>query len=134
MNALASFTLNARGIALVRKIMSWCSNSLIECKHNDMTQFSTLRQDVTENLVVTDFLVEVGSKRVALECKFNLRRDTAKTLISARLIRQQFGCDEVLIIVPFYEEAKGDDLESKKNIRILPLQDLADLIDSWINS
>ena len=92
------------------------------------------RRDVTENLVVTDFLIEVGSKRIALECKFNLHRDMEKSLISARLIRQQFDCDEVLIVVPFYEEEDGDDLESKKNIRILPLQDLADLIDSWINS
>jgi len=90
----------------------------------------TYRQDVTENLVVTDFLVEVGSKRVALECKFNLRRDMAKTLISARLIRKQFDCDEVLIVVPFYEEEDGDDLESKEllsvksHIKVLALPEL----------
>jgi len=89
------------------------------------------RQDVTENLVVTDFLVEVGNKRVALECKFNLHRDMAKSLISARLIREQFGCEDVLIVVPFYEEADGDGLEKKEKIRILPLQDLAEAFDSW---
>lgn len=28
------------------------------------------RQDVTENLVVTDFLLELGLRRIALECKY----------------------------------------------------------------
>lgn len=86
------------------------------------------RQDVTENLVVTDFLLELGLRRIALECKYNLHRDIEKSIISARLIRKQFNCDQVYIVVPFHEE--GDKLDCEDEIRILPLQDLAEEINS----
>lgn len=88
------------------------------------------RQDVTEKLIVTDFLLELGEQRIALECKFNLHRDMEKSLISARLIRAQFNCDRVFIVVPFYEENDVNDLEHGEEICILALQDLADVLDS----
>jgi len=89
----------------------------------------TYRQDVTEKRIVTDFLFELGERRIALECKFNLHRDMEKSLISARLIRAQFGCDEVYIVVPFHEEEVGDNMEKEGNTRILPLQDLAEAVN-----
>jgi len=92
------------------------------------------RQDVTENLVVTDFLIEVGSKRIALECKFNLHRDMEKSLISARLIQGQFKCEEVLIIVPFHEEAAEGKISNESGVRILALQDLAEEINLGENA
>lgn len=88
------------------------------------------RQDVTEKLIVTDFLLKLSERRIALECKFNLHRDMEKSLISARLIREQFNCDRVFIVVPFYEEGDVNDLEREEEICILPLQDLADVLDS----
>lgn len=84
------------------------------------------REDAIEKLVVTDFLLEQGDQRIALECKYNLHRDLEKSVISARLIREQFHCNLVYIVVPFYEE--NDDLEDEENTRILPLQDLAEAI------
>ena len=93
----------------------------------------TYRQDVTEKLIVTDFLLELGERRIALECKFNLHRDMEKSLISARLIREQFGCDRVFIVVPFYEEGDVNHLEHEEEICILALQDLADVLDSRPN-
>ncbi|TVP81634.1 MAG: XRE family transcriptional regulator [Puniceicoccaceae bacterium] len=88
------------------------------------------RQDVTEKLVVTDFLLEHGEQRIALECKFNLHRDMEKAVISARLVRAQFNCDRVLIVVPFYEEDDFRGLEHEEEICILALQDLAEILDS----
>jgi transcriptional regulator with XRE-family HTH domain len=88
------------------------------------------RQDVTEKLVVTDFLLENGDKRIALECKFNLHRDMEKAVISARLVRAQFNCVRVFIVVPFYEEDDFKDLVHEEEICILALQDLADVLDS----
>ncbi|MBC2601010.1 helix-turn-helix domain-containing protein [Puniceicoccus vermicola] len=86
------------------------------------------RQEVIEKLVVTDFLLELGERRIALECKYNLHRDLEKSVISARLIREQFHCDQVYIVVPFYDE-EGDSLDCEEEIRILPLQDLAEAIN-----
>lgn len=87
------------------------------------------RQDYAEKLIVTDFLVELNGKRIALECKFNLHRDIEKTVISARLIREQFGCDMVLVIVPFDDVSITEKLSSESYIGILPLQDLAEEIN-----
>ena len=87
------------------------------------------RQDVTEKLVVTDFLLEHGDQRIALECKYNLHRDLEKSVISARMIREKFHCDQVFIVVPFCEEDGGNDLDCEEEIRILPLQDLAEAIN-----
>lgn len=92
------------------------------------------RQDATEKLVVTDFLLELGEQRIALECKFNLHRDMEKSVISARLIREQFGCNLVYIVVPFHEEGDGEDLKKDANTRIVPLQDLAEAINSDTSS
>lgn len=88
------------------------------------------RQDVTEKLVVTDFLLEHGAQRIALECKFNLHRDMEKAIISARLIRAQFRCHRVWIVVPFHEEGDFKDLKCEAEIGILALQDLVDVLDS----
>lgn len=88
------------------------------------------RQDATDKLVVTDFLLELGEQRIALECKFNLHRDLEKSVISARIIREQFGCELVYIVVPFHEEGDGDNLKKAGNTRIVPLQDLAEAINS----
>ena len=86
------------------------------------------RQDVTENLVVTDFLVEVGDRRIALECKFNLHRDFEKTIFSSRLIHTQFGCCSVFVIVPFHDESLAQKLSAESEVQILALQDLAEQI------
>ena len=69
---------------------------------------------------------KLGDQSNRMECKYNLPSDMENSVISARLIQQQFNCDQVYIVVPFYEEDDRDDLENEEEIRILPLQDLAE--------
>jgi transcriptional regulator with XRE-family HTH domain len=59
------------------------------------------RRDVCEGIASADFLIEHGSRRIAIECKFNVSRDFDKTLGIARLLRELLRCDIVIIAVPF---------------------------------
>lgn len=86
------------------------------------------RQDVTEKLVLTDFLLELAEQRIALECKFNLHRDMEKSVISARLIREQFGCAQVMIVVPFDDEDQTRCSSPNSNISIVSFINLIQLI------
>ena len=61
----------------------------------------TYRRDVCEGIASADFLIEHGSRRIAIECKFNVSRDFDKTLGIARLLRELLRCDIVIIAVPF---------------------------------
>lgn len=58
------------------------------------------RQDVARGPVITDLLIEHKGKRIALECRANVRRDLEKFLTSARIIRDELKCDRVFIVVP----------------------------------
>ena len=59
------------------------------------------RRDVCEGIASADFLIEHGTKRIAIECKFNVSRDYDKTVGIARLLRELLRCDRVIIVVPF---------------------------------
>ena len=61
----------------------------------------TYRRDVCEGIASADFLIEHGSRRIGIECKFNVSRDFDKTLGIARLLRELLRCDIVIIAVPF---------------------------------
>lgn len=61
----------------------------------------TYRRDVCEGIASADFLIDQESRRVAVECKFNVSRDFEKTLGIARLLRELLRCDMVIIAVPF---------------------------------
>jgi len=58
------------------------------------------QSDFTQGSVITDFLIEPGGKRIAIECRANVHRDLEKSLVSARIIRDALKCDQVLIVVP----------------------------------
>jgi transcriptional regulator with XRE-family HTH domain len=50
--------------------------------------------------VITDFLIELKGKRIALECRANVKRDLEKSMVAARIIRDELTCDQVFIVVP----------------------------------
>jgi len=66
------------------------------------------QQDYIRENVTTDFLLEDDGKRIALECRANVKRDLEKSLVSARIIRDELKCDQVFIVVP----------ESEGNLRV----------------
>lgn len=54
--------------------------------------------------VSTDFLIERGGQRIALECKFNVLRDIERTALTAHFLKKELPCSEVLTVVPFEQE------------------------------
>jgi len=61
----------------------------------------TYRRDVCDGIASADFLIERGSERIAIECKFNVSRDFDKTVGIARLLCELLHCNRVVIVVPF---------------------------------
>lgn len=61
----------------------------------------TYRRDVCEGIASADFLIEHGSRRIAIECKFNVSRDFDKTVGIARLLCELLRCARAVIVVPF---------------------------------
>jgi len=81
-------------------------------------------QDFCKGIYVTDFLVSVEGKRIALECKFNMHRDIEKTITSSRLIYKYFNCHLLFIVLPFYDERIAVSFSGEKTINTVGLQDL----------
>lgn len=61
------------------------------------------KADHCEGIYSTDFLIEYDGQRIALECKYNVRRDMEKSLIVAQLLRERLDCNQVSVIVPFLD-------------------------------
>jgi transcriptional regulator with XRE-family HTH domain len=79
------------------------------------------KQDYCEGIYSTDFLIERGGKRIALECKANVGRDLEKTLAMTELLKAGLGCERVVIVVPFELSVDSDQ-------EIVALHDLIKLI------
>jgi hypothetical protein len=60
--------------------------------------------DYCEGPYSTDFLIEKGGKRIAVECKSNVGRDLEKTAMNAELIKENLKCKEVYTVVPFNQD------------------------------
>lgn len=58
-------------------------------------------QDYCKGAVSTDFLIERGGKRIALECRFNVQRDFERAVLTARVLREDLRCDSVITVTPF---------------------------------
>ena len=58
------------------------------------------KQEYVEGIYVADFLVEIGKKRIAIECRFNVQRDFDRAVLTAKLLREKLGCDKVITVVP----------------------------------
>ena len=51
--------------------------------------------------ISTDFLIERGGKRIALECRFNVHRDIERALLTAMVLKRELMCDQVITVTPF---------------------------------
>lgn len=58
-------------------------------------------QDYCKGVVSTDFLIEHGGQRIALECRFNVQRDFERAILSAKVIREELECSSVITVTPF---------------------------------
>jgi transcriptional regulator with XRE-family HTH domain len=83
------------------------------------------KQDYAEGVFVSDFLIEQDSKRVALECKFNVHRDFEKTGTIAELLKENLKIDSVLIVVPY---AMNSVTQESSGLTIVELSELAEFI------
>ncbi|MBT62433.1 MAG: hypothetical protein CML13_04385 [Puniceicoccaceae bacterium] len=84
------------------------------------------RQDVARGPVITDLLIEHKGKRIALECRANVKRDLEKSLLSARIIRDELKCDRVFIVVHESDLSLRAACAKEKNIGALELGQLAE--------
>jgi transcriptional regulator with XRE-family HTH domain len=82
------------------------------------------RPEVARGPVITDLLIEHGGKRIALECRANVKRDLEKSLVSARIIRDELKCDQVFIVVPEFDGDLREACTSERYIRELELKRL----------
>ena len=64
----------------------------------------TYEQEFSQGIYVTDFLIRIGGKRIALECKFNVQRDFDKTLTISKILKERLQCEQVYIVVPFLDD------------------------------
>jgi hypothetical protein len=76
------------------------------------------RRDVCEGLASADFLIEHGTTRIAIECKFNVSRDFDKTIGIARLLCQLLHCAQVFVVVPFDGAFSADPITAPPTIKI----------------
>ncbi len=76
------------------------------------------RRDVCEGIASADFLIERGSRRIAIECKFNVSRDFDKTVGIARLLCELLRCAWVFVVVPFDGAFSVDSAITSPNIKI----------------
>jgi transcriptional regulator with XRE-family HTH domain len=82
------------------------------------------QQDVASGGVITDLLIEKADKRIALECRANVKRDLEKSLVSAQIIRDELKCDLVMIVVPKLDKALNKACASENAIQAITLRDL----------
>ena len=82
------------------------------------------QSDFTKGSVITDFLIEMDGRRIAMECRANVQRDLEKSLVSARIIRDALGCDQTLIVVPKSDNALNKACASENAIQAIALKDL----------
>jgi transcriptional regulator with XRE-family HTH domain len=84
----------------------------------------TYQADFSKGSVITDFLIEEGGKRIAVECRANVKRDLEKSLFAARIIREELQCDQVLIVAPEADKELWEACAKEKNIHALKLREL----------
>jgi transcriptional regulator with XRE-family HTH domain len=78
---------------------------------------------------ICDFYVP-GPPSIAIECKFNVNRDWDRTVATVRLLKEQMGCNRVLITIPFENDlaqSHRTDIESFGG-RIVDAVELAELL------
>lgn len=113
----------------VRRFLEMKAKSISFRKEVALKLYETklrFQSEYTRGAITTDFLIEDKSKRVALECRANVKRDLEKSLVSARLIRDELKCEQVYIVVPQHDRDLGDACKKENCVRDLELAHLTD--------
>ena len=53
---------------------------------------------------ICDFMLKLGERKVALDCKYNVNRDWDRTYATVKLLLENMPCDEVIIVIPYENE------------------------------
>jgi transcriptional regulator with XRE-family HTH domain len=89
------------------------------------------RRDMCEGIASADFLIERGSKRLAVECKFNVSRDFDKTVGIARLLCELLRCQSVIIVVPFVGSFADGIVVGPNAVAVCTPAEVAVQIEKW---
>lgn len=57
--------------------------------------------DFCQGAISTDFLIERGGQRIALECRFNVHRDLERAARTANILYKELECQKVITVTPF---------------------------------
>ena len=79
--------------------------------------------------IICDFFIP-GPPRIAIECKANPTRDWDRTITSARLLRQELPCDQVIVVVPSLDAISKADQKRVQaaSVQMIPLSKLVALL------
>jgi transcriptional regulator with XRE-family HTH domain len=64
--------------------------------------------------IICDIFIP-GPPKVAIECKYNVKRDWDRTLATAHVLKEGFSCDAVIVVVPsevVFDPGMGEIIES----------------------
>jgi transcriptional regulator with XRE-family HTH domain len=83
----------------------------------------------SRNSIICDFYIP-GAPGIVVECKYNINRDLDRTVATAKLLREEMGCDEVVVVVPdnMVPEAKSAE-EEASSIKFTSLSGLVDCLN-----
>lgn len=85
------------------------------------------QSDFRADPFICDFLVTIGSDRVAIDCKYNVNRDWDRTYATVKLLRENLPCDEVIVAIPYENELARKARSEIENLgaRLLSLENLS---------
>jgi len=75
---------------------------------------------------ICDFMVQLGGRKIAIDCKYNVNRDWDRTYATVKLLRENLPCDEVVIVIPYENELARKaraEIERSRG-RVIALDDL----------
>lgn len=58
------------------------------------------QKDFQSGSFIADFMVSVGKRRIAVDCKYNVNRDWDRTYATVQLLLENLPCDKVIIVIP----------------------------------
>jgi len=92
------------------------------------------KKDFRVDPFICDFLLTLGKRAVALDCKYNVNRDWDRTVTTIALLRKNLPCDLVAVVVPYENDlCRERALEIKKaGGRIIPLPELKRALETHL--
>lgn len=93
---------------------------------------ASYQKDFCSGAFISDFMVTVGGRQIAVDCKYNTSRDWDRTYATVKLLLKNLPCDEVIIVIPYENELARKaraDIESSRG-RVIALADLSEAFET----